>query len=310
MTVIVFSALAILLMILVSGVYVFVFSCVRRKDLPWLIKEEIEKTPYGKYSELIQNSACWLSEHSAQDVYITSNDGLRLHGLCVPADHPKGTVLLAHGYRSCPLLDFGLAFSWYHNIGFNLLIPDQRSHGKSEGRYITFGVKESDDMEKWIAYHNERANDLPILLCGLSMGASTMLYLVDRELPPNVKGIIADCGFTSPYAILSSVFRDITHLPAFPSMAVAEFCARCFARFRLTQCDTRKSLAAARVPVLMIHGKEDGFVPCEMSKQGYDSCSGPKQLLLVDGADHGVSYLVEPEKYKQLVAGFIKKYLI
>ncbi len=308
--IIVFIVATILLMTVVSGVYVFVVGCVRRKELPWLVEKELEKTPYKKYCKHIQDAHCWLSEHNAQDVWITSTDGLKLHGLWISADKPKGTVLFAHGYRSSPLLDFGLAFSYYHNLGFNLLVPDQRSHGKSQGCYITFGVKESLDFEDWIAYHNDCFGKLPLVLSGLSMGASTVLYLADRDIPDNVKGIIADCGFTSPYEILACVFRGVTHLPAIPSMVVAELCARSFAGFSLRQCDTRKSLANARVPVLMVHGKEDGFVPCEMSKQGYDACSGSIQLFLVDGADHGVSFLVEPEKYRQLIDDFLEKNLL
>lgn len=310
MTIIIFAVGSLLLLTVVSGVYVFVFACVRRKELPWLVEKEIEKTPYGRYGKHIRSAALWLEAHAVQDIWTHSCDGLKLHAFWVPADNPRGTVIFAHGYRSSPLLDFGLAFSYYHERGINLLIPDQRAHGKSEGRFITFGVKESCDFRSWIMYHNEHFGSFSILLSGLSMGASTVLYLANHELPENVKGIIADCGFTAPHEVLSCVFRDVTHLCALPSIVVAEFCARCFAGFSLWECDTRKSLTSARIPVLMVHGKDDGFVPYEMSRQGYDACTGPKQLLLVDGADHGVSFLVEPEKYKQLIDDFITKYLL
>lgn len=306
MAVILFVLGALLLLTLVSGAYVFVVGCVRKKDLPWLVAEEIQKTPYGKYYDHIITSNQWLIEHDARDVYISSDDGLKLHGLWVPADNPRGTVLFAHGYRSTFLVDFGLAFDFYHKRGMNLLIPDQRSHGKSQGRYITFGVKESYDMQSWIDFHNRNFGNYAVILSGLSMGASTMLYLADRQLPDNVKGIIADCGFTSPKEILSSVFTDVTHLPAIPSMWAAELFARIFAGFSLYQCDTRKTLRKNRLPVLMVHGTDDGFVPCKMTEEGYAVCAGPKQLLLVDGADHGVSFLVARERYTAMVEDFIK----
>lgn len=309
MTIILLMLTAILILIVFSGVYMFAFSCIRRKELPWLVEKKMQKTPYKEFCGHIQEADRWLSAHNAQDIWIESFDQLKLHGLWVPAKNPKGTVLLVHGYRSCPLLDFGLAFDYYHNLGLNLLVPDQRSHGQSNGWFITFGTKESLDMQEWIAYHNLRFNALPMVLCGLSMGASTVLYLADRDLPDNVKGIIADCGFTSPHAIISRVFRDITQLPAIPSIVIAEFCARCLAGFSLWDCDTIKSLSKARIPVVVVHGKEDGFVPCEMSEQGYDACVSPKQLLLVDGADHGRSFLVDPVKYKQLVSNFLDKYI-
>lgn len=309
MTVVLLVFAVALVLTVVSGVYVFVVACVRRKELPWLVETELQKTPCGKYSKHIQAADRWLNEHQAQDIYITNEDGLKLHALWVPVHNPKGTVVLAHGYRSSPLLDFGLALSHYYALGMNILLPDQRAHGKSEGRIITFGVRESRDMEAWIAYHNKHFGVLPILLSGLSMGASTMLYLADREIGANVKGIIADCGFTSPHEILASVFRDVTHLWAAPSILVTELCARCFGGFSLWQCDTRRSLSSARVPVLMVHGNADDFVPCEMTKQGYEACTSPKQLFLVDGAEHGVSFLIEPEKYTQLIDTFLEENL-
>ena len=300
---------AIILLTVVSGAYLFVFCCVRRKELPWLVEEEICKTPYKKFSKHIQVADRWLSEHTVEDAWILSDDGLKLHALWVPADDPKGSMLLTHGYRSCPLLEFGLALEVYHKKGLNLLIPDQRAHGKSEGQYITFGVKESADISSWILFHNKHYGKVPMILSGLSMGASTVLFLADKRLPDNVKGIIADCGFTSPKEILSCVFRSVTHLPALPSVLVAELCARFFGGFSFWECDTRRSLAASRMPVLLIHGKDDGFVPCYMSEQGYEACNGEKQLLIVDGADHAVSYLVDPDGYTGAVNAFIDKYL-
>ena len=148
-----------------------------------------------------------------------------------------------------------------------------------------------------------------MILSGLSMGASTMLYLADEKLPNNVKGIIADCGFTSPKAIISSVFRAVTHLPVFPSLWAADLFARVFAGFRLSEKDTQRSLKDSKLPVLMVHGVADGFVPCEMTQKGYDACTGKKQLLLVEGADHGVSFLVDKERYTQMVTDFLKENL-
>lgn len=297
----------IILLTIVSGAYVFVLGCVRRKDLPWLVEQDIKKTSYGKYYEFIVQSDRWLKEHKALDVYVTSHDGLKLHGLWIPANNPRGTVLFAHGYRSTMLVDFGLAFDFYHTHGMNLLIPEQRSHGKSEGRYITFGVKESRDMQSWLEFYNNQLSTEPIILSGLSMGASTMLFLADKDLPVNVKGIIADCGFTSPYDILSSVFKRVIHLPAMPTLWVTDVFARLFAGFSLNEQDTRRSLAKSRLPIFMIHGVNDGFVPCEMTKMGYEACTGDKQLLLVDDADHGVSFLVAKDRYTAMITEFLDK---
>lgn len=304
--IVVFILCAVLLVVVASGAYVFVVACVRRKELPWFVKEELQKTPYGKYYECIMDADRWLREHNAQDIYIQSRDGLKLHGLWVPAQNAKGTMLLVHGYRSTKLVDFGVAFPYYWEKGFNLLLPDQRSHGKSEGRYITFGVKESTDVLQWIEYHNASYGFCPMVLSGLSMGASTVMFLADQPLPENVRGIIADCGFTSPKKIICSVFRDVTRLPAGPSVWAADMFARIFAGFGLSDKDTTKTLKKNRLPILIVHGTADDFVPCEMTRQSYAVCSGPKQLLLVEGAGHGVSFLVDHTRYTKKIEKFLE----
>lgn len=309
MELVLFVLIAMALLILVSGGYTFIVACVRRKELPWLDEEAMMKTSYAKYYENIVIGDKFLKENPSQSVEIESFDGLKLRGIWVPAENAKGTILLAHGYRSSKMVDFSLAFAMYHTIGMNILLPDQRSHGRSEGRYITFGVKESRDMQSWIAYHNQTFGKMPLILSGLSMGASTMLYLADVNLPDNVKGIIADCGFTSPREIIKTVFYRVIHLPAAPTLFVADLFTRLFAGFSLTEKDTRKTLQNSKLPVLMVHGVEDGFVPCEMTKQGYDACKGEKELLLVENADHGVSFLVDKPRYTKIVLAFLEKNL-
>ena len=309
MPVFAYILLCVAVLILLSGFLVFYIACVRRKEIQWLLEDEVKKTPYGRHFNNIRTGDHFLSEHNAQDIWIKSYDNLRLYGVYVPAEKPIGTIILAHGYRSNKLVDFGIVFELYHNMGMNLLVIDQRSHGMSEGRFITFGVKESRDIQSWITYHNAHFGTCPVFLSGLSMGASTMLYLADTDLPKNVRGIIADCGFTSAKQIISHVYRRVIHLPAAPSIWMAELFARIIAGFSLYEKDTRKSLENSKVPVFLIHGTADNFVPCEMTRQAYASCTGKKEMLLVEGADHGVSFLLEPARYTQMVNDFITENL-
>lgn len=309
MDIILYFLLGLVLLILVSGAYMFVVACVRTKDRPWLDPEGLKGSSYEKYIDLIQYSHKWLQDNHAQDIYVTSEDGLKLHGLWVKAENPKGTILLAHGYRSTMLVDFGKVMQMYHELGLNLLLPQQRAHGESEGKYITFGVKESRDMLKWVEYHNTQLCDCQVILSGLSMGASTVLFMADEDLPSNVKGIIADCGFNSPRDILAKVYRNIIKLPPEPTIWAAELFARLFAGFSLYEKDSRKTLAKNKLPIIMVHGTGDDFVPCEMTKVAYEVCKGDKQILLAEGAGHGLSFLKEPEKYKTMVLQFLKKNL-
>lgn len=303
MFLVIYLLIGLILLTICSGFYVFWIACVRRKEFPWL-EDAIKQTRYGKYYDAIQASDLFLREQQAQDVWIESDDGLKLHAHWIPAVNPVGTVLLAHGYRSTKLVDFSMVYRMYHQWGLNLLAPDQRSHGKSQGRFITFGVKESRDMLCWIRWHNQKYADVQMMLSGLSMGASTMLYLADQELPTNVKGIIADCGFDSPWNIISVVFRKVTHLPAWPSVWVANLFAKALAGFDLRERDTAKILPFSHIPVLMVHGTGDDFVPCSMTQEAYAVCTEPKELMLVEGAGHGVSFLAEPERYMKTVKDF------
>ena len=301
-----FVLCAFVLLTLVSGGYIFFVAC-RKKDMDWLDETAVACTPNAQYYPFIAATHQWLCDHHAQNVYTVSDDGVSLHGYWIPAKNSRGTVLMAHGYRSTMLLDFCLPFQLFHRLGFNILVPQQRTHGESGGKYITFGIKESADMEAWIRFHNERLSMESMILYGISMGASTMLYLADRSLPNNVKGIIADCGFTTPKDIISHVYRSVLHLPPMLSIWMAGVYAKLFAGFGFESCDTRRALAKTRLPVLLIHGEGDGFVPCQMSKDAFAACTGKKYILIVKDAEHGMSYLTDGVAYAAHVIDFIKE---
>ena len=302
--------LAVVLLAFAFGVggYAFFAACGRR-DINWLDEKEASKSPFGKYYTNILMGHTWLQDHGAQDVYTTSHDGLKLHATWVPVENARGTMILVHGYHSCVLTDFAVAFDLYHRMGMNLLLPTQRAHGKSEGKYVTFGVLESRDMQQWVAFHNANFGEKPVIFSGLSMGASTVMFLADEKLPANVKGLLADCGFSSPKAIIAKVFRQVAHLPAWPFLWATELFARMFGKFSLTGKDSCKTLAKNTRPILMVHGVDDDFVPCEMTRQGYAVCAGDKKVLLVEGATHGISFLKAREEYMALVMELLGKCL-
>ena len=303
------SAVAILALILAVGAYTFRTACKRQAEPDWLDEVALQNTTYEKYTKHIQAANHWLQTHTVVDVWMESHDGLKLHAHWVSADDPKGTVILAHGYRSTKLLDFGMILELYHNLGVNLLLIDQRCHARSEGKYITFGVLESRDVQGWVKFHNEKFGCHPILLSGLSMGASTVLYLADRDLPENVKGIIADCGFTSPKEIIAKVFRDTVHFGAGPFLWAADLFARVLAGFSLYERDSRKSLRKSHLPVLLVHGCGDDFVPCKMTEEAYAACTSEKEMFLVEEAGHGISYLYDTPGYRKRVIDFLRKYI-
>ena len=309
MLIVVLIVIGIILLMLASGVCIFCIACCRGKEIDWLDERAVSSTPYGKYYSRIVAADRFLKDNGAQDVFISAADGVRLHGLWIPAQNAKGTIILMHGYRSTYLVDFSMALEIYLRAGLNLLIPDQRAHGRSEGRYITFGVKESRDLLAWIGFHNRNFGQFPLILNGLSMGASTVLFAADEDLPANVKGIIADCGFTSPKEILCQVYKNETHLPPCLSMWAVELWARALAGFSIRGKDSRASLSQTNIPVLLVHGRADSFVPCAMTEEAYAACRSKKHMLLVDGAEHGVSYVHDRDGYIRAVNDFLKEYM-
>lgn len=300
---------AVIAVFLLIGGYVFVTACRRKKELNWQEPDSLNGTAYEKHIDMIAASIKWMEEHHPQDIYVRSDDGLKLHGYWVPARNPRGTVLLVHGYRSTIYVDFGMVLDLYHNMGMNLLLPEQRAHGQSEGKYITFGVKESGDMLRWLAYHNEILSDCPVILSGLSMGSSTVMYMLDEELPSNVKAAICDCGFTSPAEIISKIFKETVHFPGGLLIPLASLFARMFAGFSLYEKDSRKTLAKNKLPILLAHGTADNFVPCKMTEEAFACCNSEKYLILAEGASHGYSFVVAREEYLKTVQKLINENL-
>ncbi len=292
------------------GGFLFFAACGRGKEWDWLDEQAVSKTAYGKYYKLIRMGDAWLSEHSAQPVSIKSRDGLMLQALWIPAEKPRGTIIMAHGYHSCILTDFSLIYERYHQAGLNLLLPDQRSHRNSAGKFITFGVKECKDFVDWGKFHNENLGTWPIIYSGLSMGAATVMFLAgEPDRPENTVGYIADCGFTSPKEIIAKVFTQVTHLPAWPFLWSADLFARFFAGFRLDEKNTVQTLKDNTLPIILVHGLADDFVPCEMTRRSYEACGGEKELLLVENAGHGLSFLKAEQEYKDLVMAFFDRVL-
>ena len=189
---------------------------------------------------------------------------------------------------------------------------DERAHGESEGTYITFGVRERHDVATWAAYaamHFGPAH--PLILDGLSMGAATVLMASELALPASVRGIIADCGFSSPYAIMKSVLHwRCPWLVSGPLLALTGVFTRLFGGFGLREVSATEAVAHTKLPILFIHGTGDPFVPCSMSQAAYDACTGEKRLILVEGAGHGQSYLVDRPRVQAAVREFLTDYVL
>lgn len=258
---------------------------------------------YEKCGEAIVKKRARLREAGHSDtatrLNITSHDGFELCARLIPhggdLESPRGIVAFFHGYRSEPTRDFGTFAMDIRDMGFMLLMVDQRSHGGSQGRHITFGVNERLDAVKWCEKLSELYPELPVILYGLSMGATTVLMASGLTLPKNVCAVAADCGFTTPAAICSKVLKADMHLPKFPIYYGAEIFIRLLAGYSFDSASAVEAIKDAKLPLLVIHGENDKFVPHSMGleiKEAADCL-----FLSVPDAGHGESYLYDPEGY-------------
>ena len=209
-----------------------------------------------------------------------------------------------HGYRGTADRDLCGGVQRCFALQRNTLIVDQRACGTSEGNIITFGLRESDDCHRWIAHLIQRfGTDVKIIITGISMGASTVMLAAGRELPEQVVGVLADCGFTSAKDIIQEVIRQMK-LPPKLSYPFVKLGAKLYGHFDLDADSSLEAMKRCKVPVMFIHGEDDAFVPCDMSRRNYEACTANKKIWTVPGAGHGLSILVDKPGYMRELREF------
>lgn len=266
-----------------------------------------ESGPLAEYKEIFDKSLTYINNLESERIYIESFDGVKL-AASYYNNNSDTTILLFHGYRSDGKFDFACAVKFYIELGLNVLVVDQRANGESGGRLITFGIKERRDAVCWTKFINQKYAPKNILLSGVSMGATTVMMAANLGLPNNVRGIIADCGFSSAPDIIKKVAREAFKINAEPILPVLDLMCKIFGKFSLYETTTVKALSESNIPIFFIHGKCDGFVPCQMTQISYDAARAEKYICLVENADHGISFLVDTENIKTQISNFIKKY--
>ena len=242
-------------------------------------------------------------------LYAVSDDKLSLSAHCIPCPDAKGTILMMHGFHSTPLRDFAYALPFISQLGYNLVLPYQRAHGKSEGEHLSFGIKERHDVLAWIEAIGKRFGaGEDIYLYGISMGGTTVVMGSGLPYPREVRGIIADCGFTSPYEIVCEVMKHSMHLPKYPFIWIFGLLCRLRAGWSLKEYSTITALKSNRTPILFIHGAEDDFVPPGMTEKNYAECVAEKELVSVKGGKHATSYAADSALCEQRISAFLKRH--
>ena len=239
-----------------------------------------------------------------REVSIQSHDGLTLRGRYYEFFPDAPIELMIHGYRGWGERDMSGGVYRCQCLGHNALVIDHRASNESDGTVITFGILEHRDCRLWVDYIINHINpNAKILLTGISMGASTVMIMSSQELPKNVVGVLADCGYTSNKEIIQKVMRDIK-LPPKPFYPLVKMGAKLYGKFDLEEFSPMEEVQRSRLPILFFHGDADDFVPHAMSVQNHELCASKKRLVIIPGAGHGLCYPVDPETYMQEMREF------
>ena len=260
------------------------------------------------YQKIIEKGNNWVKKQNIEDITIQSKDHLNLHAVLIENKNPKAILIEFHGYRSTPDRDLYPSCHEYYKLGNTILLPDFRCCGNSSGKYITFGIKESDEVLEWINYCNKRFPNTQIILAGISMGATSVLMSLDKITKKHhVSLVIADSAFISPIEEINYCIKTYFHLNGKLFINAINGWCKLLGRFNLKEKTTLDSLKNTNLPILLIHGLEDDFVPCENSKRVFENYTGPKEIQLFPSANHGMSYLVNPKKYVKIIKEFIER---
>lgn len=264
----------------------------------------------GGFSDQIRSKANteWYDSHPSQTWTQKTKDGQTLKAHYFAADQPTNkTVVVVHGYGGSARR-MSTYIRMFHNDGYNVLAPDNRGFGDSTGKYIGYGWLDRVDVANWMKQVNQYDPHGELGIFGISMGASTVMYTLPLA-PSNTKFAIADCGYSSINAELSHELHDVFHLPAFPILPIANWYSRFLAGYKFTDGNTTDTLKHNQIPLFIIHGSDDKFVPTKFAYQNYKNDKGKdKEIWIVRGAEHAQSKQIQPAEYQQKMADFASKW--
>ena len=279
----------------------------KRKNPGEIFNANIDVSFYtnGPLPKLAEAGITYMKTLPREDVFIPSEDGLKLHATLFPApDGANQFVIGIHGFQSHAWSEFAPHIEFYQSIGFGMLLPDDRAHGESEGQYVTMGVKDRRDCISWARYLTGRfGEDTKLLLHGVSMGGATVLSASgEKDLPAQVQGVVSDCGFTSAKESFGCQIESLYHIPpAFP-VRVCQWYAKHRMDFDFMEARPIDQVRNTKVPVLFVQGAKDIMVPEFMAHRLCEACGSPKKkLLIVDEANHAESIAYNPEGYHQAI---------
>lgn len=299
-------ALVVIVMITALVCYLMVFYSKSRKPRA---EDDYDLPPGKEYEPFYPQMIEWTKRSRAtphKKVEITTFDGLTLRGRYYEFSPDAPIEIMMHGYQGNLERDLSGGIFRALNIGHSVLTYDHRGSGLSDGNTLTFGINESRDCRRWIDFVLKEINpDAKIILSGVSMGAATaMITSGYDDLPENIVGIVADCGYTSAKDIIKKVIREMK-LPPNILYPFVKLGARLYGGFNLDEFSPIEQVAKSKIPTIFVHGDQDFFVPIDMSERNFEASNATKkELYIVEGAAHGLAYVVAGDKYLDKLSEF------
>lgn len=253
-----------------------------------------------------------LQIHKAlKDTFITAPDGIRLHAFYSYADKPtRKTALLIHGYGDQATSMLPIGYMYNHSLNFNILLPDLRAAGQSEGKAIQMGWLDRIDVKQWIDIAPSLFGDsLRMVVHGVSMGGATTMMVSGETLPDYVDCFVDDCGYTSVWDEFKKELDSQFGLPPFPLLYTASWLCDLKYGWNFQEASALKQVAKCQKPMMFIHGADDDYVPTWMVYPLYEAKTEPKELWIVPDTEHAVSYRNYPKEYTEKVKKFVTKFL-
>lgn len=301
------SGLAAAVFLLMYGLYryVFCFPPEKRPDVRSIPNSRLYRQHRARMLEIVEK----MEQGPYEEVSVLSQDGLRLYGKLYYIKKGAPIVIFCHGYHGTAAWDGYGFFRVCMENGINILMADQRAHGKSQGRVITFGIMERYDCKAWSEYAVERFGTwTDVFLAGVSMGAASVIMSSELGLPRNVRGLMADCGYSRPAAIIMETVKSMG-LPVKPVYLLLKYGARLFGSFNLEAATGLEAAQKLNIPVLFFHGVQDTIVPLSMGKELYQSCAGTRRWVTIENADHANSAMTDYKTYETAVLQFMEQCL-